>query len=172
LTSFIKHLQWQQFSWEAGSVAQHPASLLFCQENTMARHGLSADDLGSLIADARRWVRFGVIKGIVDGDTFDAGLDLGYSVRISQRFRLYGVNAPERGQPGYIVATMALTKIMKMNLGAELAIVTWRDRRDKYGRYIADFAVPMDGQASALPERFQWASDLMLASGTVEEYLP
>lgn len=138
----------------------------------MARHGLSADDLGSLIADARRWVRFGVIKNIVDGDTFDAGLDLGYRIMIDCRFRLHGVNAPERGQPGWTEATDAMKRILQPLMGEEVAVVTWKDKRDKYGRYVADVAVPQFDNQAVTWTTFRWLSDLMLASGTVEEYLP
>ena len=40
----------------------------------------------------------------VDGDTFDAG-------PWAQRFRLWGVDTPERGEPGYAEATEALSRL-------------------------------------------------------------
>ena len=144
----------------------------------MARHGLSADDIGSLFADPRRWVRFGAVLRVVDGDTFDCRLDLGHRISVDCRFRLFGVNAPERGQPGWDAATSAMKWILLPLIKEELAVVTWKDRRDKYGRYVADVAVPVDPKAAPAEIKatdgpaFAWLSDWMLSTGTVEEYLP
>ena len=39
------------------------------------------------------------VKRIVDGDTVDLVLDLGFGIEICERFRLHGINAPEsRGE--------------------------------------------------------------------------
>jgi len=35
------------------------------------------------------------ITRVIDGDTFDATIDLGYRLKLYSRIRLYGVNAPE-----------------------------------------------------------------------------
>ena len=35
------------------------------------------------------------VSRVVDGDTVDADLDLGFKVFTKQRIRLYGINAPE-----------------------------------------------------------------------------
>ena len=32
---------------------------------------------------------------VIDGDTIDADIDLGFSVKIKKRIRLAGINAPE-----------------------------------------------------------------------------
>ena len=39
------------------------------------------------------------ITAVVDGDTFDADVDLGFRIRVAMRFRLYGIDTPERGDP-------------------------------------------------------------------------
>jgi endonuclease YncB( thermonuclease family) len=114
------------------------------------------DDLGEMA-----WL-FRVYTMIaVDGDTFDASSDLGFGVWKKERFRLLRCNAPERGQPGWQAATDALIAAIKWEKGTYL----WsrKTKRDKYGRYLADVW---------FGDRQQWLSDIMLASGLVEEYLP
>ena len=138
----------------------------------MQRHEIDAYAAGSMVDSAMRWCRFGIIQHIVDGDTFDCRLDLGHRISVDCRFRLFGVNAPERGQPGWDQATNALKSILEPHMGEELAVVTWKDKRDKYGRYVADVAIPQTFGKSASWITFAWLSDIMLATGTVEEYLP
>jgi endonuclease YncB( thermonuclease family) len=65
-----------------------------------------------------------------------------------------------------------MKRILLPLIKEELAVVTWRDKRDKYGRYVADVAIPQTAGKSAAWTTFAWLSDLMLATGTVEEYLP
>lgn len=48
--------------------------------------------------------RVAAVVRIVDGDTFDLILDLGLRVTLAGRFRLLGVDTPERGEPGFVEA--------------------------------------------------------------------
>lgn len=66
----------------------------------------------------------------VDGDTFDARVDLGFTVHVDQRFRLAGLDTPERGKPGATEAREFCTA-----QGAEVTIESVR--ADKFGRYLA-----------------------------------
>lgn len=36
-----------------------------------------------------------MVTRVIDGDTVDCSIDLGFEVSIKTRFRLYGINAPE-----------------------------------------------------------------------------
>ena len=45
------------------------------------------------------------IKRVVDGDTVDFIVDLGFSVHITIRTRLLGVDTPERGHEDWAKAT-------------------------------------------------------------------
>lgn len=48
------------------------------------------------------FIRKAKVLYIVDGDTLDVELDLGYDpVKIKKRIRLKNINTPERGQAGY-----------------------------------------------------------------------
>lgn len=71
----------------------------------------------------------------VDGDTVDLDVDLGFHFHASMRFRLLGLDTPERGQINYREATefsKALAPVDKSVL-----IQTVKDEKaDKYGRYL------------------------------------
>jgi endonuclease YncB( thermonuclease family) len=77
------------------------------------------------------------IANIVDGDTLDADIDLGFRITVRQRVRLHGIDAPELHG-----ATAAAGKAAREYLKTILAQrQTWTFRsmkpRDKYGRWLA-----------------------------------
>jgi micrococcal nuclease len=83
----------------------------------------------------------GVVK-VVDGDTVDLIIDLGFRMTMTDRFRLYGINAPESNRKASRVAGKAATEWLKLKLlGRKLRIHTIKvkkgDKRGKYGRWLA-----------------------------------
>lgn len=74
------------------------------------------------------------IENVVDGDTVDASVDLGFKVQTRQRIRLNGIDTPEKGQPGYMEAKQ---KLIWLLLNKE---VTMRSSKvSKWGYYLGDF---------------------------------
>lgn len=73
------------------------------------------------------------IFNVVDGDTVDAEIDLGFQLKIKQRLRLNGIDTPERGQVGYQEAKDALAKFV---LDKEVLVTTYKT--SKYGQYLAE----------------------------------
>lgn len=77
---------------------------------------------------------------VVDGDTLDLMLDLGFSIRLAQRVRLIGIDTPE------IASKDAVEK--ERARSAREFVRAWCDRQDqivavttkdeKYGRMLAD----------------------------------
>jgi endonuclease YncB( thermonuclease family) len=123
----------------------------------MAKHGLSiASGIGEYRYTAAN-------LGVVDGDTFDSMVDLGFGVFRRERFRVYGINAPERGKGGWDAAKADLCRLL-LN-GGPKRIATFKDRRDKYGRYVADVVIVNHHGFAA------WLSDEMLRLGNVVEYM-
>jgi micrococcal nuclease len=49
---------------------------------------------------------------VVDGDTVDLEVDLGFHCSIRERFRLEGIDTPERGQEGFKEATAHLEYLL------------------------------------------------------------
>lgn len=78
-----------------------------------------------------------------DGDTIRLDIDLGFGVWISnQPFRLHGIDAFELGDPGGKEARTALHKLAPAH--ADLLAITYKDSKEKYGRYLADLYDPFD----------------------------
>mgnify|MGYP001567954800 CR=1 FL=1 len=102
--------------------------------------------------------RASVIR-VVDGDTVDLRVDLGFGMGLNDRFRLAGIDAPERGKPGGSEATAWLTE--KFSTRAEIIIKTRKDSREKYGRYLAEIFVL--GDATSLNQQ-------MIEVGHVKAY--
>jgi micrococcal nuclease len=79
----------------------------------------------------------GTLSRVVDGDTLDIQVDLGFNVFHNQRFRLEGVNTPElrgasleagKAARQFVVDTLPTTKnSLFINCTG----------RDKYGRWVA-----------------------------------
>ena len=80
---------------------------------------------------------------VVDGDTIDVMLDLGFSVSLKERIRFYGINAPEsrtrdadekvRG-----LAAKAFVILWTEAHADEITIRTRIDKRGKYGRILGE----------------------------------
>tara|TARA_R100000231_G_scaffold22778_1_gene21643 strand:+ start:23 stop:445 length:423 start_codon:yes stop_codon:yes gene_type:complete len=86
------------------------------------------------------------VKRVVDGDTVDVVLDLGFDVSYSCRVRLYGIDTPEsrtrnkdekaRGK----MATAFLTESIEK--GKQVVIQTkLKDSKGKYGRVLGEVVV-------------------------------
>ena len=58
----------------------------------------------------------GKIVRVVDGDTVDLDVDLGFHVHTKVRCRLVGVDTPERGHRDWEKATFAFANLMHENL--------------------------------------------------------
>jgi endonuclease YncB( thermonuclease family) len=78
---------------------------------------------------------YATIYNVVDGDTCDIELDLGFTVKVKTRFRLAHLNAPEVGTPG----GAASTEFLKGFLGKPVVVES--TKTDKYGRYLAVLTV-------------------------------
>lgn len=80
-----------------------------------------------------------VVK-VIDGDTIDFTVDLGFHVSLAIRTRVLGIDAPE--------VTTAAGKNVRDGLraalptGSEVTIRTQKDPGDKYGRWLADIDGP------------------------------
>lgn len=71
---------------------------------------------------------------VVDGDTLDVDLDLGFTIRTRQRLRLNGLNAPEKNAPEGKAAKAWVAEWLTEH-GPELVVET--HAREKYGRWLA-----------------------------------
>jgi len=93
------------------------------------------------------------IVRVVDGDTFDADVLLGFNIVFRERFRLLGVNTPEKfgvkvGSDEHKAGVAATDAVLKM-LGTttEATIRTHKDSKGKYGRYLAEVFIGDDTES-------------------------
>lgn len=82
------------------------------------------------------------VKKIIDGDTLDIVIDLGFDTLRKCRVRLYGVNTPESRTSNIEekklgLAAKEFTEQWISNLGAKIKIQTILDKNEKYGRILA-----------------------------------
>ena len=73
-----------------------------------------------------------MILNVVDGDTVDVTIDLGFNVLCRQRLRLLGVDTPERGEKGYYEAK---DWVNQNYLGHMVYMRS--EKKDSFGRWLA-----------------------------------
>lgn len=79
------------------------------------------------------------IVKIVDGDTFVADVDLGFSIFSRQVFRIYGINTPEVIGKSKSEGLKSKVYVQnKLPVGLKTTIKTYKDKKEKYGRYLAE----------------------------------
>ena len=75
---------------------------------------------------------------VYDGDTITVLIDLGFGVTFKEKLRLYGINTPEvRGKerPDGLISR---DRLRERILDEDVIIKTLKDKKGKYGRYIAE----------------------------------
>jgi micrococcal nuclease len=78
------------------------------------------------------------IVSITDGDTVHADIDLGFNTwRRDEDLRLYGIDAPEMKKETMAAGKAAREALLGRIMGKEVILCTIKDRREKYGRYLA-----------------------------------
>lgn len=71
-----------------------------------------------------------------DGDTFTFVIDLGFSITIKSKLRLYGINTPEVIGASKVKGIEARDYVRNLLLNKTVLIKVYKT--DKYGRYVAD----------------------------------
>ena len=88
------------------------------------------------------WIYNAEVKKVVDGDTFDIVIDLGFDTLKKGRVRLYGVNTPESRTKNIEEKKMGLaakefTDQWLTSSSHKVKIETIIDKNEKYGRVLA-----------------------------------
>ena len=77
------------------------------------------------------------IVRVVDGDTVDAMVDLGFRSSVRLRFRLFGINAPEVRGPERAEGIQSTHWLKRRIEFQDVIINTHQDSTGKFGRYLA-----------------------------------
>jgi len=83
-----------------------------------------------------------VVTRIIDGDTFEANIDLGFKTYQQQTFRLKGVDTPEVYGAEKARGLKASDVVERMILGKEVIIRS--EKSGSFGRWIADVDIETD----------------------------
>jgi endonuclease YncB( thermonuclease family) len=89
-----------------------------------------------------------LIQRVVDGDTLDLEIDLGFSVLTRQRIRLRGIDAPELSTTAGKEALQFVRDLLARH-GSKVRVNTFKDEREKYGRMLAEVVLD-DGNGPSL----------------------
>ncbi|WP_134355364.1 thermonuclease family protein [Flavobacterium psychrophilum] len=98
------------------------------------------------------------VLDIHDGDTISIEIDLGFQMRFTDKVRFYGINAPElkiRNEKNKMTENPLGTKTLNtvkefIKIGDVITIETIKDKKEKYGRYLANVYVLLDDRQICL----------------------
>ena len=79
------------------------------------------------------------IVSVYDGDTCTADIDLGMGIWVrGEKLRLLRINAPEMRGDEKVAGRASRDFLRELILGKTVFIQTRKDKRGKYGRYLAE----------------------------------
>ena len=86
-----------------------------------------------------------IIRRVVDGDTVDVTLDLGFDILYNNRIRLLGIDTPEsrtRDLEEKALGLAAKDRVKELcPVGSTVSIRTTKDGRGKFGRILGEIFV-------------------------------
>ena len=82
------------------------------------------------------------ILDVYDGDTATAVVDLGMRITTTIKLRFAGIDAPEIRSEEKESAIKSRDRVRELILDKEVIIKTYKDKQEKYGRWLADIYLP------------------------------
>ncbi len=115
--------------------------------------------LNLIAKDAELYHYTAQVQSVYDGDTCRVDIDLGLGIWLrNEKLRLVRINAPEMTGPDKALGMASRDFLRGLIDGREIIIETLKDRRGKYGRYLAEIWVDQDGI-------WQNVNDALVAAG-------
>lgn len=120
--------------------------------------------------EKQKFIYQATVLDIHDGDTITVTFDLGFKVTFQDKIRFYGINAPElriRNENNKLVENPLGTKTLGvvksfLKIGDIILVETIKDKKEKYGRYLANIYVMLEGKQICL-------NDYLLNNGLATE---
>ena len=75
---------------------------------------------------------------VIDGDTVEVSLDVGFGLTLRDHVRVLGINCPEMSTPDGPRARARTAELLPIG---SYVVAKCASHRDKYGRVLADFVV-------------------------------
>lgn len=80
-----------------------------------------------------------LVTKVYDADTITADIDLGFHVSLKgEKIRLFRINAPEVRGPEREKGIISRDWLREKILNKEIILITHKDKKGKYGRWLAD----------------------------------
>ena len=99
------------------------------------------------------------VVSVYDGDTCRVDIDLGLNVWVkNEPIRLYRIDAPEIRGDERQKGLLARDFLRQLILGKEIFLQTIKDKKGKYGRYLGEIWLRVDGE-------YKNINDLMVEKG-------
>ncbi len=99
------------------------------------------------------------VVSVYDGDTCRVDIDLGLNVWVkNEPIRLYRIDAPEIRGDERQKGLLARDVRRQLILGKEIFLQTIKDKKGKYGRYLGEIWLRVDGE-------YKNINDLMVEKG-------
>ena len=82
------------------------------------------------------------VVSVYDGDSITIDWDLGAGVVLhGQKIRLYGINTPELRGDDREAGLISRDYVREMILDKEITMKTYKDKKGKYGRWLAEIFI-------------------------------
>lgn len=91
------------------------------------------------------------VARVVDGDTVDFDVDLGFNIVIRIRTRLLDVDTPERGHSDWAKATNILIELLNEQKDEEGYVIIETKKTGKYGRWLVNIQGVNESLAKVWP---------------------
>jgi micrococcal nuclease len=89
------------------------------------------------------------VTRVVDGDTIDVNIDLGFDIHHSARVRMMGIDTPESRTRNLAEKALGLAskaRLKELLKGKKIKIATSKEGKGKFGRVLADvITIDKDG---------------------------
>ena len=101
-----------------------------------------------------------VVTSVYDGDTCTVDIDLGLHTWVkSEKLRLNRINAPEMRGAEKVKGKLSRDFLREKILNKEIILETIKDKKGKYGRYLAEIWLQKSG------ENYENINDLLVKKG-------
>lgn len=105
---------------------------------------------------------------VIDGDSVEADVDLGFKIHQTMTLRLYGINAPELHAADPLPGRTAQDFLKTLVEGKDVTIRTHKDKTEKYGRMLAEIWVGI--LLTGLPNDLDSVNTKMIGNGFAVPY--
>jgi micrococcal nuclease len=85
-----------------------------------------------------------VVVRVYDGDTITVRIDLGFGVSKIETLRLFGIDTPEVRGDEREAGLKSRDWLRTLILNKEIIVKTYKDKKGKYGRYLADIFIEQE----------------------------